>query len=104
MVACDRRWVLMHELRDEAEPTLAEHIARFSPCDLVLVEGFKRAAIPKLEVHRPSFGRPLLAPEDPNIVAIASDGPVASRLPILDINHPAGIAEFIISHLNLASR
>jgi molybdopterin-guanine dinucleotide biosynthesis protein B len=104
LVTSDRRWVLMHELRDEAEPTLDEHIARFSPCHLVLVEGFKRAAIPKLEVHRPAFGRPLLHPEDANIVAIASDGPVTTGLPVLDLNQPAGIAEFIIDHLSLHSR
>ena len=104
LVTSDRRWVLMHELRNEPEPTLAEQLARFSPCDLVLVEGFKRAAIPKLEIHRPSLGRALLHPDDPNIVAIACDAAVDTGLPILNINDPAAIAEFIMRHLGIARR
>ena len=101
MVACDRRWVLMHELRDEAEPELEEQVARFSPCDLILVEGFKRSAMPKLEIFRPSVGKPPLHPDDPTIVAVASDGPVDTALPVLDLGAPATIAEFIIAHLSL---
>ena len=104
LVTSDRRWVMMHELRNEAEPSLEEQVARFAPCDLVLVEGFKRASIPKLEIHRPSHGRPLLHPEDPNIVAVACDAPVQTSLPVLDINDPAAIAEFIMRHLRLAAR
>ena len=101
LVTSDRRWVLMHELRDETQPSLDEQLARFAPCDLVLVEGFKRAPIPKLEVFRPSFERPLLHPEDPNIVAIAADAPVQTALPVLDLNDVAAIAEFIIAHQGL---
>src|SRR5512139_4205730 len=56
LVTSSRRWVLMHELRGEAEPTMEELIGRMSPCDLLLVEGFKRAAIPKLEVYREVVG------------------------------------------------
>ena len=104
LVTSDRRWVMMHELRNEMEPTLDEQLARFAPCDLVLVEGFKRAAIPKLEVHRPSFDRPLLHPEDANIVAIAADAPVETGLPVLDINNPDEIAQFIIRHQGLTPR
>jgi molybdopterin-guanine dinucleotide biosynthesis adapter protein len=104
LVTSDTRWVLMHELRDEREPTLEEQVARFSPCDLVLVEGFKRASIPKLEVHRPSWGRPLLHPQDPCIVAVASDAPVDTSLPVLDLNDPPQVAEFIIRHLALKPR
>ena len=104
LVTSDRRWVMMHELRNEAEPSLEEQVARFAPCDLVLVEGFKRASIPKLEIHRPSHGRSLLHPEDPNIVAVACDAPVQTSLPVLDINDPAAIAEFIMRHLRLAAR
>ena len=103
LVTSDRRWVLMHELRDEAQPSLDAQLARFAPCDLVLVEGFKRAPIPKLEVFRPSFERPLLHPEDPNIVAIAADAPVQTSLPVLDLNDVAAIAEFIIVHQGLAA-
>jgi len=99
LITSDQRWVLMHELRDEAEPDLKRQLERFSPCDLVLVEGYKHAEIPKLEVYRPSFGKPLLHPQDPNIVAIAADAPVASSVPRLDLNDPDAIAEFIIQHL-----
>ena len=101
LVTSDTRWVLMHELRGEREHTLEEQIERFSPCDLVLVEGFKRAAIPKLEVHRPSCGQPLLSAADANIVAIAADARVDTGLPMLDLNNPDEIAQFIIRHQNL---
>lgn len=104
LVTSDRRWVMMHELRDEVQPSLDEQLARFAPCDLVLVEGFKRAAIPKLEVFRPSFERPLLHPDDANIVAIAADAPVETTLPLLDLNNPDEIAEFIIKHQGLDQR
>ena len=104
LVTSDTRWVLMHESRNEPEPTLEAQVARFSPCDLVLVEGFKRAAIPKLEIHRPSLGHALLHTDDPNIIAIACDGVVASALPTLDINNPTAIAEFIMRHLGIARR
>lgn len=71
------RWALMHELRGAPEMTLADAIERLSPCDLVLVEGFKSAPLPKLEVHRPSLRRPLLYPDDPHILALATDEPAA---------------------------
>jgi len=99
LITSARRWVLMHELRDEAEPGLREQLERLSPCDLVLVEGYKHADIPKLEVHRPSLGRPLLHPDDANIVAVAADGPVATSLPLFDLNAPDAIADFVCDHL-----
>lgn len=71
------RWALLHELRDEAEPTLATQLARLAPCDLVLVEGYRDADLPKLEVHRPAVGQRLLAPSDPAVVAVATDLPAA---------------------------
>jgi len=104
LVTSDQRWVLMHELRGEAEPGLEQQLGRLAPCDLVLVEGYKRSAIPKLEVYRPAYGRPSLHPEDHNIVAIAADGPVDTPLPVLDLNQPSTIAEFIIRHLHLEPR
>ena len=73
MVASDRRWALMHELRGAAEPSLDALLQQMSPVDLVLVEGFKRHAHPKIEVYRRVVGKPLLHPEDPYVVAIASD-------------------------------
>ncbi|MDO4904581.1 MAG: molybdopterin-guanine dinucleotide biosynthesis protein B [Lautropia sp.] len=96
------RWVLMHELRNEPEPDIDAQLARLSPCDIVLVEGFKDAAIPKIEVHRPSLGKPLLFPDDPYIVAIVSDEPVATHLPRLDIDQPDRVATFVLTHLNAA--
>lgn len=101
LVSSARRWALIHELQDEAEPTLQQHIARLAPCHLVLVEGFKREAIPKLEVYRPSVGKPLLAPDDEHIVAIATDAPLISTLPLLDINQPQQVADFIVETLEL---
>jgi len=95
LIASDKRWVLMHELRGEPGPTLDEQLALLSPCDLVLVEGYKAAPIPKIEVHRSANGKPLLHPGDPNIVAVASDVPVDTALPHFDLNRHDEIAEFI---------
>jgi molybdopterin-guanine dinucleotide biosynthesis adapter protein len=103
MVASSRRWALMHELRDEPEPPLEELVAKMSPVDLLLVEGWKRHAHPKLEVHRPSLGKPLLYPEDPDIVAIASDEPIAAPIPLLPVADAAAIADFILDHLGSGS-
>jgi molybdopterin-guanine dinucleotide biosynthesis protein B len=99
LVTSDKRWVLMHELRGESEPSLAQQLTHFSPCDLVLVEGFKTASIPKLEVHRAGADTPLLFPRDPNIVAIATDEPLATSLPQFDINSPEDVARFIADYL-----
>jgi molybdopterin-guanine dinucleotide biosynthesis protein B len=75
LVASQNRWALMHELRDEDEPRLADLLPRLSGVDLVIVEGFKREAHAKIEVHRAETGKPFLFPEDRNIVAIVSDTP-----------------------------
>ena len=97
LVSGGKRWALMHELRSEAEPCLADLLAHLSPCDLVLVEGFKHDPVPKLEVHRPSLGHPLLSASDPHIVGIASDAPLASPLPQIDLNDPAAVADFVLA-------
>jgi molybdopterin-guanine dinucleotide biosynthesis adapter protein len=102
LVTSSRRWVLMHELRGAHEPAFEEQIKRLSPCDLLLVEGFKHAPIPKLEVWRAAPGEPLLHPNDTHVVAVASDAKVETRLPLLDLNDDAGIARFILGHLKLA--
>lgn len=101
LVTSSRRWALMHELRGAAEPGLTEQIERLSPCDLLLVEGFKHERIPKLEVYRPQTGESLLHPHDGNIVAVASDAKVDTRLPQFDLNAPPVIAEFILKHIGL---
>ena len=101
LLACGDRWALMHERREEAEPTLADLLRRLSPCDLVLIEGFKQEPVPKLEVHRPANGKPPLFPERQDIVAVASDAPIDAALPCLPLNEPALIADFILQHLQL---
>ncbi|MEZ5660509.1 MAG: molybdopterin-guanine dinucleotide biosynthesis protein B [Burkholderiaceae bacterium] len=99
MVGSARRWALMHELREAAEPTLPELIGRLSPCDLVLVEGFKNAPIDKIEVWREGCAQPMLWPRDGNIVAVASDVALQTTLPRLDINDPGQVAGFILRRL-----
>ena len=101
LVTSSRRWVLMHELRGAHEPSFDDQVNRMSPCDLLIVEGFKFAPIPKLEVWRAATGEPLLHPNDPHIVAVASDTKVPTRLPLLDLNNDAAVAAFIVSHLKL---
>lgn len=101
LVTSPARWALVHELRGEQEPGLAEQLARLSPCDLVLVESFKHEAIPKLEVHRPQLGKPLLFPHDADIVAIARDQPIGSALPEFELDRVADIAEFILKQTGL---
>ena len=102
LVTSSRRWVLMHELHGEPEPLIEEQMQHLSPCDLLFVEGFKHASIPKLEVWRAATGEPLLHPHDPEIVAVASDQRIDTRLPLLDLGDVDGIAAFILAHLRLA--
>lgn len=102
LVTSSRRWVLMHELRGAQEPSFEEQIKHFSPCDLLIVEGYKFAPIPKLEVWRAETGEGLLHPNDPHIVGIATDTRVETKLPQLDLNDHQGIAAFIIAHQKLA--
>lgn len=102
LVTSSRRWVLMHELRGGREPTFEEQVARISPCDLLIVEGFKFAPIPKLEVWRAATGEALLHPNDPHIVAVASDSKVETALPVLDLNDSEAIAAFVMKHQGLA--
>ena len=103
VLATARRWAVIHELRGRPEPPLDELLARMSPVDLVLVEGFKRFPHPKLETHRRERGTPLLAREDPTIIAVASDEPLPDlALPQLDLDDVAGIARFILARLAIA--
>lgn len=97
LVTSAMRWALVHELRGARELTLADALARLSACDLALVEGFKREALPKLEVWRQTVGKPLLHPQDAHIVAIATDTPTALRttLPTFGLNDVGAIATFV---------
>ena len=101
MIASGYRWALMHELRNEAEPTLEQLCSRLSPCDLVLIEGYKFSDIPKLEVHRIVAGHPLLYPEDPNIIAVVTDSS-GQALPVatLDIDAPQQVADHIFEYFS----
>lgn len=102
LVTSANRWALIHELRGAAEPTLETLLEHLAPVDLVLVEGFKRHAHPKLEIYRASNGKPLLCPDDPHIVGVASDQPIAAlRVPRLDLNDVPAIADFILRRLAL---
>jgi molybdopterin-guanine dinucleotide biosynthesis adapter protein len=99
MVASGQRWALMHELREAPEPSLDDLLERMSPVDLVLVEGFKRHGHPKIEVYRHALGKPLLHPDDPFVVAIASDEQRAEfSRPWLPLSDAAAVATFIFDH------
>jgi molybdopterin-guanine dinucleotide biosynthesis protein B len=98
VVVSEKRWVIMHELRGEPEPSLEEQIKRVSPCDLLLVEGHKRFPLPKLEIWRKVNAKPLLYPEDRHIVAIAADAAVETELPRFDLNDCDSISDFILSY------
>lgn len=101
LVSSSRRWAIVHELRGAPEASLDEQLKRLSPCDVVIVEGYKAAAIPKIEVHRRAADVPLLHPDDPHVVAVASDEPLETDLPQLDIDSPQEVARFIVKHLGL---
>ena len=100
LITSGQRWALMHELHGAEEPSLQAHLARLSPCDLVLVEGFKREPIPKLEIHRAANAKPLLFPQDPYIVAVAADTPLETTLPCFDLNAVDVIGQFILKELD----
>jgi molybdopterin-guanine dinucleotide biosynthesis protein B len=99
LVVSDTRWALMHELNGEPEPALTELLAKLAPADIVLIEGFKRSPIPKLEVFRSANDKPALHPSDASIIAIAADiaFPDAGR-PVLALDDGDAIAEFVRSH------
>jgi molybdopterin-guanine dinucleotide biosynthesis protein B len=98
LITSATRWALIHELRGDPELGLDQAFARLSPCDLVLVEGFKRATIPKLEVYRHSVGKPLLNPGDPCIAGVVADGPVATQLPVFGFEALDAIADFVVAN------
>ena len=104
MLSSPHRWALMHELRDAPEPPLCDLLARLSPVDLVLIEGYKRAGHPKVEAHRRATGRDLLARENSTIRAVASDSPLDGlAVPILGLDDTKAIADFILRDLGLSA-
>ena len=104
LITSGTRWALMRELRGEPELSLKQALARLSPCDIALVEGYKAFPIPKLEIWRAAVGKPLLHPRDPHILAIATDSPQAipadsmARLPILGLAEYDAVATFVLAH------
>ncbi len=99
LIASQKRWALMHELREASEPSAAELAKRMSPVDLLLVEGFKREPHDKLEIYRAENAKPLLSTGDPTYVAILSDMTVSNTsLPVIDLNDIPAIADFIAKH------
>jgi molybdopterin-guanine dinucleotide biosynthesis protein B len=102
VVSSMRRFALMHERRGTDEARLDELLQRMSPVDLVLVEGFKEQPHDKLEIWRAANDKPLLAPEDPYVVAIATTDPLPpQRVPVLDLNDAPTIADFVVRHCQL---
>ena len=106
LLASRHRWVLMHENAPDQEPPLADLLARLSPVDLVLVEGYKRDDHPKIEAHRAATGQPLIGPEDATVRAVACDA--QGSLPAqgwlgagFDLDDTAGVADFILTDLGL---
>jgi len=100
LLTSGNRWALLHELRGAPEPDMKAHLARMSPVDIVLVEGFKSHPFPKVEVHRPAAGHPLLAREDATIVAVATDAELEGvAVPLLDLGNTETVADFIVGYL-----
>ena len=96
LVSSSQRWALMHELRGAAEPRLPELLAKMSRVDLVVVEGFKREPHRKIEVHRAANEKPLLFPDDPGIVGIATDTAVETTLPIAHLDDIEAVAAMML--------
>ncbi|MES2756854.1 MAG: molybdopterin-guanine dinucleotide biosynthesis protein B [Pseudomonadota bacterium] len=107
MLASPFRVAIVRELRGAAEPSLADHVARLAPADLTLVEGYKWEPIDKLEVYRPSLGKPALFQDDASVVAVASDAPrpetVPQGLAWLDLNRPDQVLQWLEAYLDRSS-
>lgn len=101
LLASRKRFALMHELRQEDEPTLEELLAKLAPVDLVLIEGYKRDSHAKVEAFRGETGNPLIATDDPTIKAVASDTPLELDRPVFDLDDTVAVADFILSEVGL---
>ena len=101
LLSSRQRWALMTELRDQDEAALEALLARLDPVDLVLVEGYKRDSHPKVEAYRAETGNPLIAKDDPTILAVASDVALDLQQPVFDLNDTSAIADFILSEVGL---
>jgi len=102
LLTSPHRWMLVHELGDAAEPPLADLLARLSPCDLVLVEGFRQGDLAKIEVWRTANAQAWLHPDDPRIIAVAADAPPPGALAHFSLDDVAGLHTFIRNWMNQA--
>ena len=101
-VVSRHRWAIIHESREEAEPTLDEILSKLAPCDLVIVEGYKRDSHEKIEVRNLDLAHPKLAGDDPTVVAIAANGPIGDApVPVFDRDDVTALAGFIEVHMRL---
>jgi molybdopterin-guanine dinucleotide biosynthesis protein B len=99
VISSAKRFAVLHELREEPEWDLPDLLGKLAPVDLVLVEGFKRDAFPKLEIHRRQNGKPLIHPDDPRIVAIAADTALPqATVPVIGLDDIEGIADVLLKH------
>ena len=97
VISSARRFAILHELRDDPEWDLPDLLGKLAPVDLVLVEGFKRDAFPKLEIHRAANGKPLLHPDDPHIIAVAADTPLpGAKVPVIDLNDIEAVVDMLL--------
>lgn len=104
-VLSSARWALVHELRGAPEPSVDDMIAKMAPVDLILIEGFKTHGHPKMEVYRSSVREVLLQPNDPTVVAVATDEPLDGlSVPVLDLNDVSAVAGFIVAYCGLEER
>jgi molybdopterin-guanine dinucleotide biosynthesis protein MobB len=101
LLASRQRVALMRELRGQEEPALADLLAMLAPCDLVLIEGYKRDRHPKVEAYRAETGNALIAPGDPTIRAVASDVALDLDRPVFDLDDTGAIADFILGEVGL---
>ncbi len=101
LLASRKRFALMHEMRGEDEPVLADLLEKLAPVDLILIEGYKRDTHPKVEAHRAEPGNPLIAPSDETVRAVASDVPLDLDRPVFDLNDTRAIADFILAEVGL---
>lgn len=105
LITGSRRWALLHENRDGQEPTIDDLLAQMSAVDLVLIEGFKAHRHHKLEVFRPAVGKPMLAADDPTIVAVASDAELGDiGRPVIALDDVGAVVDFIVGHCGLSAR
>jgi molybdopterin-guanine dinucleotide biosynthesis adapter protein len=103
-IVSQQRFAIMHELRGDEPPSLDEILAKLSPCDLVIVEGYKRDAHDKIEVRNLELNHPVLAGDDPTIVAVAANGSLEAPVPVFNRDDVAALAQFIIGHMGLSEK